>query len=123
MQGGFMEMLFLLVRFVLGGFFAYEGAKYLTPYGRPLVMASGRFNARKDSAFLAVVGGLMMLVGGISVLMGIAPGFGVAMLVAFLALSSFVPMEPFRFRRNMALAAVLLLLLLVPRPWPLSFVS
>jgi hypothetical protein len=118
-----MEMSFLLVRIVLGGFFAYEGAKYLTPYGRPLVMATGRFNARKDSAFIAVAGGLIMLIGGISILMGIAPGFGVAMLVAFLLLSSYVPMEPFRFRRNMALAAVLLLLLLVQRPWPLRFVN
>jgi uncharacterized membrane protein YphA (DoxX/SURF4 family) len=116
-------MLFLLVRIVLGGFFAYEGAKYLTPYSRPLVMATGRFNARKDSAFIAVVGGLMMLTGGLSVLMGIAPSFGVWTLVAFLMLSSIIPMEPFRFRRNMALSAVLLLLLLVRQPWPLRFVN
>ena len=118
-----MEMLFLLVRLVLGGFFAYEGAKYLTPYSRPLVMATGRFNARKDSAFIAVVGGLMMLIGGLSVLMGVAPGFGIGTLVAFLMLSSIIPMEPFRFRRNMAMSVVLLLLLLVRQPWPLRFVN
>ena len=118
-----MEMLFLLVRLVLGGFFAYEGAKYLTPYSRPLVMATGRFNARRDSAFIAVLGGLMMLVGGLSILMGVAPGFGVTTLVVFLMLSSVIPMEPFRFRRNVALSAVLLVLLLVPQPWPLRFVN
>jgi hypothetical protein len=108
---------------ILGGFFAYEGARYLTPYGRPLLMAAAGFRGRKGSPFIAVAGGLMMLVGGISILMGIAPVFGVTALAAFLMVSSFVAMDRSRFRRNFALTAVLLLLLLVPRPWPLTFVS
>jgi hypothetical protein len=118
-----MEMTFLFIRIALGGFFAHEGARYLTPYGRPLVMAGGRFIARRDSAFIAVVGGLMMMIGGLSILMGVAPGFGVATLVGFLLLSSSIPMEPLRLRRNLALSAALLLLLLVPQPWPLRLVS
>ena len=118
-----MHTLFLLTRIALGGFFAYEGARYLTPYGRSFVMAAGRFGGAKGSPFIAVAGGLMMLFGGLSIVMGVAPVLGIATIVVVLAFTSVLRGEPVRLRRDMTLAVLLLLLLLVPQPWPMRLVS
>ena len=115
-----MEVLFLMVRIALGGFFVYEGTRSLSPYGRPAAIAGGRL-LKGASPFIAVVSGLMMLISGVAILMGVAAVLALWGLIASLMLVSIV--ERSRVGQNLAWIAVALLLLLVPRPWPLTLVQ
>jgi len=126
-----MGFVFLLVRIALGGFLAWRGVGYLDPYARQAAIGSarGKGSSRSELAFVTI--GLMMLTGGSCVVMGIAPGVGVAVAVTSLAIDAswrfqnaatkraFAP----AFARTAALAATAVLTLLVPRPWPFSFIG
>ena len=83
---------------------------------------------------LAVVGtGVILSAGGLSMLLGVYPVVGIALLIVFL-LGVSVQMHSFwkvddtqlkqidiiNFTKNMALIGALLMFLLVPRPWPMS---
>ena len=126
-----MGFVFLLVRIALGGFFVWRGVEYLDPYARQAAIASARAKGSRGSEFAFVTMGLMMLIGGICIVMGIAPGVGVAV-----AVTSFVIDALWRFQiaatkrttaiafvRTAGLAAAAVLTLLVPRPWPFSFIG
>jgi putative oxidoreductase len=131
-----MGVVFLLVRFTLGGLFAWHGAQRLNAYGREHLIAYARSRSVPVPLFAVPLSGLMLLLGGVSLVMGVLPAAGVALLVGVLVSSAFV-MHPFwriadaaaraeersRFRRNVILTAATLALLLVPQPWPLTFVS
>jgi putative oxidoreductase len=82
----------------------------------------------------AVVGtGVILSAGGLSMLLGVYPVVGIALLIVFL-LGVSVQMHSFwkvddaqlkqidmiNFTKNMALIGALLMFLLVPRPWPMS---
>jgi putative oxidoreductase len=83
---------------------------------------------------LAVAGtGVMLSAGGLSMLLGIYPVVGIALLIVFL-LGVSVQMHSFwkvddvqlkqidiiNFTKNMALIGAMLMFLLLPRPWPIS---
>ena len=83
---------------------------------------------------LAVVGtGVILSAGGLSMLLGVYPVVGIALLIVFM-LGVSVQMHSFwkvddtqlkqidiiNFTKNMALIGALLMFLLVPRPWPMS---
>ena len=83
---------------------------------------------------LAVAGtGVILSAGGLSMLLGVYPVVGIALLIVFL-LGVSVQMHSFwkvddaqlkqidviNFTKNMALIGALLMFLLVPRPWPMS---
>jgi putative oxidoreductase len=83
---------------------------------------------------LAVAGtGALLLAGGLSMLLGVYPVAGIALLILFL-LGVSIQMHSFwkvdnaqmkqieiiNFTKNMALIGALLMFLLLPRPWPMS---
>ena len=83
---------------------------------------------------LAVVGtGVILSAGGLSMLLGVYPVVGIALLIVFM-LGVSVQMHSFwkvddtqlkqidiiNFTKNMALIGALLMFLLLPRPWPMS---
>ncbi len=86
------------------------------------------------SPMLAVAGtGIILLLGGLSMLLGVYPVIGIVLLIIFL-LGVSLQMHSFwkvddaqmkqidmiNFTKNMALVGALLMFLLLPRPWPMG---
>jgi uncharacterized membrane protein YphA (DoxX/SURF4 family) len=86
---------------------------------------------------LAVAGtGVLLLLGGASVLLGVCPTVGIILLIVFM-LGTTYRMHNFwavsdpqmkqadmiNFLKNMALLGALLMLLAIPQPWPFSLAS
>jgi putative oxidoreductase len=83
---------------------------------------------------LAVAGtGMILLLGGLSMLLGVYPVVGIILLIVFLLGVSFQmhtywklddaqmkQIDMINFTKNMALVGALLMFLLLPHPWPMS---
>ena len=80
-----------------------------------------------------MVSGLMIVLGGISILLGLRPFFGVVLITLFLIPVTFwmhnywddkEPMtrinNQVNFMKNVALLGAAWMLLAIPRPWPMS---
>lgn len=126
-----MDYLFLVGRILFGGYFVYNGINHFLNLK---TMAGYAQSKGTPAPEVAVVGsGLMLVLGGLSILLGAYPVVGIALLIGFLVPTSFV-MHNFwkaadpqtkmndmiNFTKNVALAAALLMFLAIPRPWPLS---
>lgn len=127
-----MEWAFLVGRIIVGVFWLFNAfnhfaqAKMMIPYAK---------SKGVPLAELAVPGtGLLLLIGGLSFLTGLYPLIGIAALVLFLIPTTFIMhsfwtvqdpqmkmLEMVNFNKNLALLGFLLISLLIPRPWPLSF--
>ncbi len=119
---------FLLGRFLLGGYFAWNGLNHLL---QSKTMEG--YAASKGVPFprLAVVGsGLLILLGGLGILTGAYVGLSVCALVVFIVPVSVMMhgfwnvsepnarmMEMILFAKNMALLGAVLMLLAIPTPW------
>jgi putative oxidoreductase len=126
-----MSDLFLFGRMLLGGFFTYYGVNHFLN-----LAAMTQYTAAKGVPFpeLAVlVSGTLILVGGLSVLLGLWPQIGAASLGLFLIVVTPVMhnfwdisdpgqrmVELGNFMKNIALLGGVLLMMGVPRPWPYS---
>jgi uncharacterized membrane protein YphA (DoxX/SURF4 family) len=122
---------YLAGRVLLGGFFIISGLRHF----QHLPMMAG-FTASKGvpSAKLAVmVSGLMIIVGGVSILLGVRPHWGIALVSAFLLPVTFImhqywkhtdPMmkinDQVNFMKNLAILGASWVLLMMPQPWPMS---
>ena len=122
---------YLAGRVLLGGFFIISGLRHF----QHLPMMAG-FTASKGvpAARLAVIiSGLMIIVGGISILLGVRPHWGIALVSAFLVPVTFImhqywkhtdPMmkinDQVNFMKNLAILGASWILLLMPQPWPMS---
>jgi uncharacterized membrane protein YphA (DoxX/SURF4 family) len=126
-----VEILFLLGRVLFGGFFVISGIRHF----QHLDMMAGFTGSKGFPApKLAVIGsGLMILLGGISILLGVRPVWGVALVSLFLIPVTFVmhnywadkdPMarinNQVNFMKNLAMLGAAWMLLAIPRPWPMS---
>jgi putative oxidoreductase len=126
-----MDYLFLLGRLFYGGFFVLAGINHFTH----LSMMAGYAGANGVPApKLAVIGsGIIVAIGGLSVLLGCAPTVGVFCIVLFLVPVTLMMhrfwadkdpqskmMNQVNFQKNVALLGAALLLLFIPQPWPLS---
>ncbi len=126
-----MEIILLVGRIVFGGFFIMSGINHFQNLG----MMSGYAKA-KNVPFprLAVLGsGVMLVVGGASVLLGILPVAGLVVLIVFL-LSTLVTMHDFwnlqdpqqraadqvHFLKNVALIGAALALMSGASDWVLA---
>jgi len=126
-----MEWAFLLGRIVFGLFFIYNGINHLANVRRLSGYAASKKVPVPQAA--VIVTGIMLLLGGASVVTGDQPVIGNILLSIFLVVVAFWmhnfwgetdPMvranQMTNFTKNLALAGAALALLGVPTPWPLS---
>jgi uncharacterized membrane protein YphA (DoxX/SURF4 family) len=126
-----MEYLFLAGRVLYGGLFLLAGIDHfrrvdmMTPYA-----AAKRIPAPR----LGVLGsGVVLVLGGLSMLLGVRPTWGVLLLTVFLVPTSFLmhnywtitdpaarQHDAVSFKKNIALLGAAWMLLFIPQPWPWS---
>jgi len=126
-----MQYLFLAGRVLYGGFFLLAGIDHwrrvdlMTPYAAAKGIPAPR---------LSVLGsGLLIILGGLSVLLGVRPSCGLLLLTVFLVPTSVLmhnywaatdpsvrQLDLTNFKKNIALLGAAWMLLLMPQPWPLS---
>ncbi|HWP46231.1 MAG TPA: DoxX family membrane protein [Candidatus Limnocylindrales bacterium] len=126
-----MNLLFLLGRIIFGGYFILSGLNHF----KNLPMLSGYAQSKGTPAPSAavIVSGIMILLGGLSILLGTYPVVGIILIIAFLVPVSFIMhnfwavedqqmkmADMINFTKNMALVGAALMFLAIPRPWPLS---
>jgi len=126
-----MNILFLVGRIIFGGYFVMSGMNHFTKLG---TMSGYAQSKGTPAPTAAVVGtGVLLLLGGLSFLLGVQPLIGGTLLVIFLRGVSFkihdfgtvqdprMKMgEVVNFTKNMALLGAVLILLSYPVPWPYS---
>ncbi len=126
-----MEVLFLVGRVVVGLFYLMNAFNHF----RNVQMMSGYAASKGVPApeAMVILTGVLLLVGGLSILFGAYPTVGIATVVVFLVVVAFWmhnfwtvqdPMqrvgEMVNFQKNLALAGSALMFLAIPQPWPLS---
>jgi len=126
-----MEIVFLIGRIVLGIYYLFNAANHFMR----LDMMSGYAGSKGvPSPRLAVAGsGVILGLGGLSILLGYQPYVGAILLVVFLVPVAFMMHnfwtvedeqmkmgEMVNFLKNIALAASALMFLAIPTPWPFS---
>jgi putative oxidoreductase len=122
---------FLLGRIIAGGYFLMNAFNHFTKLG----MMSGYAKSKGTPAPGLAVGGtgVLLLLGGASLLLGYHPTAGAILLVIFLLGVSFLMhnfwavqepqakmMEMVNFMKNMGLLGLVLMTVAIPRPWPMS---
>ncbi len=126
-----MEILFLIGRIILGVFYLYNGVNHFSQ----LNMLSGYAGSKGVPApkLAVTVSGVLLFVGGLSIITGFQPFIGVVAIVLFLLPVTFMTSnfwavkdqmarmnEMITFTKNMALMASALMFLVIPTPWPFS---
>ena len=128
-----MDTLLLIGRIILGGFFIYSGVNHFIGFG--MMTQYAKMKGAPFPAIAQGMTGLMLLLGGLSIVLGIYPFVSIVLLVAFLVpvslmMHNFWKLEDPQLRmsdkinimKNMALLGAILMLLAIPTPWPLSLV-
>ncbi len=126
-----MAIAFLIGRIVLGAFYLFNAFNHF----KQIDMMSGYAASKGVPAPKLAVGGtgLMLLLGGLSILLGFQPYIGAILIVVFLVPTAFMihnfwtvsdPMakmgERVNFLKDIALAASALMFLAIPTPWLFS---
>src|SRR3989338_5978566 len=120
-----MDILFLIGRLVFGGYFLmnawshFKNLESMTGYAQ--------FKGVPSPRAAVFVGGVLLMLGGLGIVFGIAPEASLALLIIFLVPVSFKMhafwketdpnkrmMEQIQFMKNMALVGALLMLYAVP---------
>lgn len=126
-----MEALHLLGRIVFGGYFIYNGLNHLF-VSADMLTGYAQMKAVPAPRAMVYLSGVLLLLGGLSILLGVQPYWGVLFLLAFLLPVSFKmhafwaeegearASDAINFGKNMALAGAALMFLAIPTPWPLS---
>jgi putative oxidoreductase len=128
-----MVYLFLLGRILLGGYFVMSGVNHF----KHLHMLTGYAQSKgvpmpREAVLLT---GLMMVLGGLGILLGVAVQVSILVLSIFLLVTT-IQMHQFwkisdqmarmgeeiNFKKNLALLGALLMLLAIPLPWAVSLV-
>jgi uncharacterized membrane protein YphA (DoxX/SURF4 family) len=131
MYNNIFNILFLAGRIIVGGFFLMNGFNH---FAKLDMMAQYAKSKGTPAPALAVGGsGVLLLLGGASLLLGYHPTIGAALLVVFLLGVSFHMHnfwavqdqqaklgEMVNFLKNMAILGFLLMTIAIPRPWPMS---
>ena len=126
-----MDVLFVAGRILFGGFFVLSGIRH---FQHLAMMAAFTGSKGFPAPKLAVLGsGLVIIAGGLSILLGVRPAWGVALISAFLIPVTFVmhqywkhtdPMmrinDQVNFLKNVALLGAAWMMLMIPQPWPVS---
>jgi uncharacterized membrane protein YphA (DoxX/SURF4 family) len=126
-----MRALHVLGRLIFGGFFAYSGLNHLQNSAGMAQYAAAKGVPEAEPTVRAT--GAMLLAGGLSIMAGLKPRQGLAMIAAFLVPVSLQmhrfwdeqdpqkrQMEMIQFMKNMALVGATLALMALDEPWPAS---
>jgi len=126
-----MRALHVLGRTIFGGFFLYNGINHLQNTEAMAQYAGAKGVPAPQQAVQA--SGAMLLAGGLSIIAGLKPRQGLALITAFLVPVSLQmhrfweerdperrQTELIQFMKNMALVGAALALLQIPEPWPAS---
>jgi putative oxidoreductase len=126
-----VDIAFLIGRIIAGGYFIMGGFNHLKNLG----MMTGYAKSKGTPApAVAVAGsGVLLLLGGFSLLLGYQPIVGIVVLIVCILGFSFgmhnfwsvqdpqmKMAEMVNFLKNMALIGFLLMLVAIPMPWPMS---
>jgi uncharacterized membrane protein YphA (DoxX/SURF4 family) len=126
-----MEYLFVAGRVLYGGFFLLAGIDH---FRRVDMMAPYAAAKGIPAPRLGVLGsGVVLVLGGLSILLGVRPTLGVVLLTVFLVPTSFLmhnywtvtdpaarQHDVVSFKKNIALLGAAWMLVLIPQPWPWS---
>lgn len=126
-----MTVLFLLGRILLGAYFLYNGLSHFLNTGYMAQYAGSKGVPMPE---LAVIGaGVLLLIGGVSILLGLMPLVGITAIGIFLVGVSPIMHdfwniadaqqragEMVNFLKNGALLGATLMLSAIPEPWPVS---
>ena len=122
---------FLIGRVIVGGFFLMNAFNHFAQFN----MMTGYAKSKGVPAPALAVGGsgVLLFLGGLSLLLGYHPTIGAALLVTFLLGVSFgihnfwtvqdqqaKQVEMTNFLKNMAILGLLLMTVAIPRPWLMS---
>ena len=126
-----MKAAFLIGRLVFGGFFLYNGINHLRNRKSLAQYASGKGVPKAEAAVTAT--GILLAIGGTSLLLGVKPKSGAAAIIGFLAgvspiMHDFWKAEDpnqrmndmINFVKNMALLGAALAMMGIEEPWPAS---
>lgn len=122
---------FLIGRILIGLFFLMAGFNH---FARLNMMAAYAKMKGVPAPAVGVVGsGILLVLGGASMLLGFHPTIGVILLLIFLLPTTFMMhnfwaiqdpqaklTEMIMFQKNFAIVGLLLMTLLIERPWPVS---
>jgi uncharacterized membrane protein YphA (DoxX/SURF4 family) len=129
-----MEIAFLIGRIIVGIYYLYNAANHFNLFGQAQGLAAWTASKGVPSAKLLVfVAGVLLAIGGLTILTGFMPTIGVIALVLF-----FVPVtlrmhdfwtetdagqkanQMIAFTKNAGLMGSALMFLAIPQPWPFS---
>jgi len=126
-----MEIALLIGRIIVGVYYLFNAANHFNQ----IDMMTGYAGSKGVPAPKLAVGGsgLLLLVGGLSILLGYQPLIGVIAIILFLLPVTFMMhnfwavedpqmkmAEMVNFMKNMALIGSALMFLAIPTPWPFS---
>ena len=126
-----MEIAFLIGRIILGSYYLFNASNHFMQ----LEMITGYTKSKGVPApkLAVIVTGLLLLLGGLSILTGFQPTIGVILLVIFFLPVTFTMhdfwaeqdqrskmMQRTQFVKNMGLMSSALMFLAIPQPWALS---
>lgn len=125
-----MSLVFLTGRLIVGAYYLYNGIHHFLELSQLAAYAKSKGVPAPE---IAVAGaGLLLLLAGITLLLGYKPEVGVVALVLFFVpvtiimhnfwavLADQKAMQLIQFTKNMALLGSALMFFKIPRPWPLS---
>ncbi len=126
-----MSAFLLIGRIILGGFFINSGVHHFIGFG--MMTQYAKMKGVPFPAIAQGLTGLMLLLGGLSVVFGVYPFVGIVLLVLFLVPVTFMMhnfwniedaqlrmADKINFTKNLALIGAILMLLAIPSPWPFS---
>ncbi len=125
-----MPLLFLVGRILLGVFFLDNAYNHFKNSG---ALSGYALSKNVPMPKVAVLGsGALLLIGGVSMILGFYPHVGIAALVLFLVPVTYTmhafwkeqdqarQMDRIQFMKNMAILGAILMLLSLPLPWAMS---
>ncbi len=125
-----MTQLFLLGRVILGAYFIFGGFEHFQKL-TPMSEMAAKAGVPAPAAAIAL-SGLLLLIGGASILLGVAPKLGVLALALFLVPVTLTMhrfwqedgtrrmMDFVNFTKNFGLLGAVVMLVAIPEPWPFS---
>lgn len=125
-----MEIIFLIGRILLGGYFIFSAVNHF----KDLEAMTGYANSKNVPMpkVAVMVTGAMLALGGLGILLGSFPQLAILLLILFLLPTTLMmhdfwnaegqekQMEMINFTKNLALVGALLMLLALSTPWLMS---